>query len=346
MGLTQVDLFGFSLGGGVAQKFVLQAPDLVRRVVLAGTGPAGGGGIDEITKVAVMAYLKAALTLKDPRAFLFFPRTPEGKRAAAAYFARLKERTDGRDKRISLQARRAQLVAIRAAGQQTPDDLSVITQPVFVANGDNDLMVASSLSADIARRIPGAQLDDLPELRPRRRVPAPRAVRARQCWSSSVSRPATYPLAGKVALITGAGRGLGAATAEVLVRRGARVALLDIDAEAVDARRPPHCPMARPSESTATSPTSESMQDAVERTVGQFGGIDIAIANAGVLGRGATLRALTPADVEPGDGGQRHRRGQHRVGHDRGSDPQSRVRSWSSARCSRTSTAQRRCPTP
>lgn len=162
MGLTQVDLFGFSLGGGVAQKFVLQAPELVRRVVLAGTGPAGGGGIDEITKVAVTAYLKAALTLKDPRAFLFFPRTTEGKRAAAAYFARLKERTAGRDKRISLQARRAQLVAIRAAGEQTPDDLSVITQPVFVANGDHDLMVASSLSADIARRIPGAQLTIYP----------------------------------------------------------------------------------------------------------------------------------------------------------------------------------------
>lgn len=163
MGLAQVDLFGFSLGGGVAQKFVLQAPELVRRVVLAGTGPAGGGGIDEITKVAVVAYLKAAFTLSDPRAFLFFSRTPDGKRAAAAYFARLKERTNGRDRRISLQARRAQLVAIRAAGQQTPDDLSVIGQPVFVANGDHDLMVASNLSADIARRIPGAQLTIYPD---------------------------------------------------------------------------------------------------------------------------------------------------------------------------------------
>ena len=38
----------------------------------------------------------------------------------------------------------------------------MITQPVFVANGDNDLMVASSLSADIARRIPGAKLTIYP----------------------------------------------------------------------------------------------------------------------------------------------------------------------------------------
>lgn len=67
LGLQQVDLFGFSLGGGVAQMVVLQAPDLVRRLVLAGTGPKGGGGINEITKIAVIAYVKAALTLKDAR---------------------------------------------------------------------------------------------------------------------------------------------------------------------------------------------------------------------------------------------------------------------------------------
>jgi pimeloyl-ACP methyl ester carboxylesterase len=57
---------------------------------------------------------------------------------------------------------RAQLKAIRAAGTSTPDDLSKITQPVFVANGDNDLMVASSNSADMARRMPNARLTIYP----------------------------------------------------------------------------------------------------------------------------------------------------------------------------------------
>jgi pimeloyl-ACP methyl ester carboxylesterase len=162
LGLKRVDLLGFSLGGGVAQMVVLQAPDLVRRIILAGTGPRGGGGIDEITRIAVIAYLKAALTLSDPRNFLFFPRTPDGKRAAKDYFTRLKERTKDRDKPISFQARRAQLKAIRTAGLSVPDDLSVITQPVFVVNGDRDLMVNSRHSADMARRLPNAKLTIYP----------------------------------------------------------------------------------------------------------------------------------------------------------------------------------------
>ena len=162
LGLERVDLFGFSLGGGVAQMVALQAPDLVRRMILAGTGPRGGGGIDQITKIAVIAYLKAGLTFSDPRNFLFFPRTAEGKRAASDYFNRLKERTHNRDKRISMQARIAQLKAIRHAGQSEPDDLSLITQPVFVANGDHDLMVDSSHSADMARRLPNAKLKIYP----------------------------------------------------------------------------------------------------------------------------------------------------------------------------------------
>jgi pimeloyl-ACP methyl ester carboxylesterase len=163
LGYDQVDLLGFSLGGGVAQVITLEHPELVRRVILAGTGPAGGGGIEKINRIAATAYTKAALTLRDPRHFLFFNRNAKGKRAATDYMARLKERTEDRDKRVSMQARLAQLKAIRAAGLQAPHDLGKITQPVFVANGDNDVMVASSLSADLARRIPGAKLTIYPD---------------------------------------------------------------------------------------------------------------------------------------------------------------------------------------
>lgn len=163
LGHDRVDLLGFSLGGGVAQVVTLTHPELVRRAIFAGTGPVGGGGIDKITRIAVGAYVKAALTLSGPRNFLFFPRTPAGKRAAADYLGRLKERTRDRDRRISLQGMRAQLAAIKAAGRQEPHDLGAIHQPVLVANGDHDRMVASEHSADIARRIPGAELVIYPD---------------------------------------------------------------------------------------------------------------------------------------------------------------------------------------
>ena len=162
MGLEKVDLFGFSLGGGVAQMVALQAPELVRRMILAGTGPRGGGGIDKMATIVGSAYAKAALSFSDPRNFLFFPRTPEGKAAASEYLGRLKERRHDRDKKISNQARIAQIKAIRHAGQSQPDDLSLITQPVFVANGDHDLMVDSAHSADMTRRLPNAQLKIYP----------------------------------------------------------------------------------------------------------------------------------------------------------------------------------------
>lgn len=162
LGFNKVDLLGFSMGGGVAQAISLQAPELVRRVILAGTGPRGGGGIERINRVAISAYLKAGLTLSDPRNFLFFPRTQEGRHAAKAYLTRLKQRSFDRDKRISWQSRMAQLKAIKSAGLSQPDDLSKIIQPVFIANGDNDLMVDSALSLDLSNRIPNSKLSIYP----------------------------------------------------------------------------------------------------------------------------------------------------------------------------------------
>lgn len=163
LGHDQVDLIGFSLGGGVAQMVALQEPDLVRRMVLAGTGPRGGGGIWKMPFIVGGAYAKAFLSRKDPRHFLFFPRTREGKKAANAYFARLAERTSDLDTPITRHAGIAQVRAITNAGLHRADDLSQIKIPVFVANGDNDLMVASDLSEDMAARLPDSRLRIYPD---------------------------------------------------------------------------------------------------------------------------------------------------------------------------------------
>src|SRR5258707_4695671 len=52
LGLKQVDVLGFSIGGMVAQEIVLQAPDLVRRLIVDGTGPRGGQGMELLTQAA------------------------------------------------------------------------------------------------------------------------------------------------------------------------------------------------------------------------------------------------------------------------------------------------------
>lgn len=158
LGLKSVDLIGFSLGGFVAQQILFDAPDLVRRAILAGTGPAGGTGIERVGAVSWPLIIKGLLTFRDPKFYLFFTSSINGRRAATAFLDRLKERTTDRDRAVSLRAFLRQLKAIKAWGGQAPQPLDTIRKPVLVANGDHDIMVPSGNSADLARRIPGAEL--------------------------------------------------------------------------------------------------------------------------------------------------------------------------------------------
>ncbi|BBC29752.1 hypothetical protein SGFS_010460 [Streptomyces graminofaciens] len=107
LGLEYVDLHGFSMGGMVAQVIAQTDPDLVRKLILTGTGPAGGEGIKDVTRLSHLDTVRGLLTLQDPKQFLFFTRTANGRRAGKTFLARLKERTQGRDKAISHVVRRS-----------------------------------------------------------------------------------------------------------------------------------------------------------------------------------------------------------------------------------------------
>ena len=162
-GFKQVDLFGFSMGGMIAQEVVLKDPQLVRKMILAGTGPAGGEGISNVAGVTFYDILRGFFTGQDAKQFLFFTRTPGGIEAGKAFLHRLNERVQSRDKEISVRAFLAQLEALRTWGQKQPADLSVIQQPVLVANGDTDRMVPTTNTYDLARRLPSSTLIVYPD---------------------------------------------------------------------------------------------------------------------------------------------------------------------------------------
>src|SRR5213082_712330 len=79
LGFDQVDLFGFSMGGMIAQVIAQEEPHLVRKMIIAGTGPAGGDGIDKVTRISYLDTARGLLTRQDPKQFLFFTRTANGR---------------------------------------------------------------------------------------------------------------------------------------------------------------------------------------------------------------------------------------------------------------------------
>jgi pimeloyl-ACP methyl ester carboxylesterase len=163
LGLKKVDLFGFSLGGFVSQVIVQRYPDLVRKVLLSGTGPAGGEGISGIDALFQSSFAKAAAAGKHPKQFLFFTQTAEGQEAANQFLARLNERTENRDNPVKEETIGAQFVAFRAWGRGDPSGLSAVQHPVLVANGDEDEMVPPINSFELARRLPNARLSIFPD---------------------------------------------------------------------------------------------------------------------------------------------------------------------------------------
>jgi pimeloyl-ACP methyl ester carboxylesterase len=163
LGFDQVDLFGFSMGGMIAQVIAQEEPQLVRKIIIAGTGPAGGEGIDKVTRISYVDIARGLLTRQDPKQFLFFTRTPNGRRAGKEFLARLEERTNDRDKAISVRSFRAQLKAIHRWGKQQPADLTSIHQPALVLNGESDRMVPTKNTVELDRRLPNSQLVVYPD---------------------------------------------------------------------------------------------------------------------------------------------------------------------------------------
>ena len=158
LGYEKVDLIGFSLGGFISQEILLQEPQLVRKAIITGTGPAGGEGIKNVTRITYKDILRGLFSFKDAKTYLFFNRNENGKRSAKEFLSRLNERKENRDEKMKIGNFQRQLKAIHAWGLQVPQDLSVIKQPVLVANGDNDRMVPSVNTYNLSKRISNSEI--------------------------------------------------------------------------------------------------------------------------------------------------------------------------------------------
>jgi pimeloyl-ACP methyl ester carboxylesterase len=165
LGLDEVDILGFSLGGYVAQELTLLRPRLVRRLVLAGTAPQGGPDLHRWSDT-VFALATADQPTADDLLSLFFSPSQQSRAKGGEYLQRAYRRQDDRDAPTDLATRDAQLAAITAWG--IPDTsrlnrLAGITQPTLVANGDDDLMMHTKNSHLLAEQLPNAELRIYPD---------------------------------------------------------------------------------------------------------------------------------------------------------------------------------------
>jgi pimeloyl-ACP methyl ester carboxylesterase len=166
LGLQQVDVLGFSIGGFVAQEITLAAPQLVRRLILVGTGPRGGegmaGGTPEGNRIFSAKY-------DDPDHLwlsVFFTPSPASQAAGRAFLKRFRLRTKDRDPEVNAKVPLAQRAAIAkwaAPRERAYDYLKTIQQPTLVVNGSTDPIIYTVNSFILQQNLPNAQLIIYPD---------------------------------------------------------------------------------------------------------------------------------------------------------------------------------------
>jgi len=159
--LRKVDVLGFSIGGFVAQEIALQAPDLVRQLVLVGTGPRGGEGMATLTPEAQEIF--GASYDKPDHLWLrvHFSKSEKSQAAGREFLKRFRLRAANRDPEVNEKVAPAQIEAISEWGapREKPFEyLKSIRQPALVVNGGKDVIIYSVNSFILQQHLPDAQL--------------------------------------------------------------------------------------------------------------------------------------------------------------------------------------------
>jgi pimeloyl-ACP methyl ester carboxylesterase len=160
LGLTKIDIVAHSMGGLVAQEATLARPDLVRRLVLVGTGPRGGEGLGALPAWVAELFTRKYEQQEDMWLPILFAPTPTSQAAGRAYIERILTRAD-RDTPVSDQsiiAQRAALAAYGAAKDPSYAHLNGLRLPVLVVNGSEDIVIPTINSYILQQFLPNAEL--------------------------------------------------------------------------------------------------------------------------------------------------------------------------------------------
>ncbi|MGV7243653.1 alpha/beta fold hydrolase [Caballeronia sp. M23-90] len=166
LGITKTDLLGFSMGSLVAQEVTAEQPDLVRRVVLVGSGPRGGAGMATLTPEFQGFLAKKRTPQEDLLLDVFFTQSDASQAAGRAFLTRIHTRKVDRDAAIGAKVAPAQVAAFAAWGAPASDSnayLKAIKQPVLVVAGSNDIVHYTINSYTLQQNLPDAQLIIYPD---------------------------------------------------------------------------------------------------------------------------------------------------------------------------------------
>jgi pimeloyl-ACP methyl ester carboxylesterase len=158
--LQQVDVLGFSIGGIVAQEVTIQAPDLVRRLILVGTGPRGGEGMATLTPEAQEIFGAAYDEPDHLWLRVHFTRSEKSQAAGREFLKRFRLRAENRDPEVNEKVAPAQIEALSKWGapREKPSEyLKSIHQPALVVNGLKDVIIYPVNSFILQQNLPNAQ---------------------------------------------------------------------------------------------------------------------------------------------------------------------------------------------
>ena len=161
LGLKTVDVLGFSIGGFVAQEITLQAPELVRKLLLVGTGPRGGQGMATLTPEAQRIFGATYADPDDIWLSVHFTPSEASQAAGQQFLKRFRLRNENRDPEVNEKVAPAQIEAIGEWGVQREGSygyLKTIKQPALVVNGSTDVIIYPINSFILQQNIPNAQL--------------------------------------------------------------------------------------------------------------------------------------------------------------------------------------------